>query len=134
MVNGRMRGLFVVGLLLVCGCSRQDADRLARVTRKAVAKVEALTGAAPDRLAAGWQAMRAGWDEAALDGRVAERLQWDRALTGAQVRVQAAGGGVVELQGTVTSENQRSRAVELAQATVGVESVVDKLEVSGAAP
>ncbi len=133
MVNRRVSGLCLVVLLAACGCSRQDAHRLARVTRKAVAKVEGLTGGAPDRLTAGWQAMRAGWDEAALDGRVAERLRWDRALAGAQVRVQAS-GGVVELQGTVTNENQRSRALEVAEATVGVERVVDKLEIANATP
>lgn len=122
-------GWLLLGLLAVpTSCNRQDADRLARVGRKAAGKVEGLTGGAPDRLAETCQALRTGWDEVALDARVSARLRWDKGLAGAHVEVHASGGGV-ELVGKVANANQRGRAVELAQATVGVEEVTEKLEV-----
>jgi osmotically-inducible protein OsmY len=120
-------------LLGLCGCNHEDADRLARVSRKAAAKVEGLTGSAPRRLADGWQAMRAGWDEIALDARVSARLRWDKGLAGARIEVRAS-GGTVELEGSVLSANQRARAVELAEATSGVDRVTDKLEISEEQP
>ncbi len=126
-----MRGTCKVGLLAVlvlaaCGCDKPDADRLARVARKAAAKLQPAGGG--DRLTCGLQAVRGSWDELALDARVATRLRWDKVLAAAQIEVQA-NGGVVELKGKVAGEEQRQRALELARATVGVERVIDTLEV-----
>ena len=122
-------GLCVL-LLGLGGCNHQDADRLARVSRKAAEKVQALTTGSSNRVAEGVQVMRASWDEIALDARVAARLRWDKGLAGSHIEVRAS-GSTVELHGTVTSANQRGRAVELAEATVGVERVTDSLEISG---
>jgi osmotically-inducible protein OsmY len=127
----RGSGWLLLGVLTAAaGCNHEDADRLARVSRKAAAKVQGLTGDAPGRLAETCQVLRSGWDEVALDARVTARLRWDKGLSGAHVEVRAS-GGTVELVGTVASDNQRGRAVELAQATVGVEQVTDRLTVEG---
>jgi osmotically-inducible protein OsmY len=123
-------GVLLLGL---CGCNHQDADRLARVGRKAAEKVQGLTGNSSGRVAEGLQVMRASWDEVALDARVSARLRWDKGLAGAQVEVHA-NGAVVELQGTVADANQRGRAVDLAGATAGVERVTDNLTVGGEQP
>jgi osmotically-inducible protein OsmY len=128
MGKGRTAWL-LLGLLATCGCNHQDADRLARVSRKAAAKVEGLTGGAGQHLADACQALRASWDEVALDARVSARLRWDKGLAGSHIEVRAT-GAAVELQGTVADANQRARAVEVAEATVGVEQVTDKLEIS----
>jgi osmotically-inducible protein OsmY len=133
MGKGRTGWLVLVLLLTLCGCNRNDADRLARVSRKAAAKVEGMTGAAPDRLAEGWTALRAGLDEVALDARVSARLRWDKGLAGAHIEVRAS-GGVVELLGTVVDDSQRGRAIDVAQATVGVERVTNNLEISADQP
>jgi osmotically-inducible protein OsmY len=109
------------------GCSGQDADRLARVGRTAAAKAEDLTGGARNRLTGGWQALRGSWAEATPDSRVAARLHWDKSLAGAAIQVSSPGNGQVRLQGTVADLSQRRRAVELAQATLGVEEVLDEL-------
>jgi osmotically-inducible protein OsmY len=120
-------------LLLLCGCNHQDADRLARVTRKAAEKVQGLTGGSSNRVSEGLQVMRASWDEIALDARVAARLRWDKALSGSHIEVRSSGSNV-ELRGTVTGANQRGRAIELAEATLGVERVTDNLEIAGDQP
>ena len=117
-----------------CGCNSQDADRLAQVGRVAAARVERLTGGARGKLAGGWQAVRGSLSEATLDSRVATRLRWDQALADADIQVAAQGRGVVQLQGTVANPEQRRRAVELAQTTLGVEQVLDALTLSGEAP
>jgi osmotically-inducible protein OsmY len=122
-------GLCVL-LLGVGGCNHRDADRLARVSRKAAEKVQALTTGSSNRVAEGLQVMRASWDEIALDARVAARLRWDKGLAGSHIEVRAS-GTTVELHGTVASANQRGRAVELAESTLGVERVSDNLELSG---
>ena len=133
MGKGWARWLLAALLLGPAGCSHQDADRLARVARRSAAKVEGLTGGAGHRLSDGWQALRVGWDEVTLDSRVGARLRWDKGLAGAHIEVHAS-GTTVELEGTVADANQRGRAVDLAEATLGVEHVTDKLEIAGEQP
>jgi osmotically-inducible protein OsmY len=132
---GKRRARWLVaGLLLgLAGCSHQDADRLTRVARRAAAKIEALTGGVGHQLPDGWQTLHVGGDEAALESRVGTRLRWDRALAGATIEVRAS-GTTVELHGTVADDNQRGRAVELAGATLGVEHVTDKMELTAEQP
>jgi osmotically-inducible protein OsmY len=130
----RRAGWLLAGLLLgLAGCSHQDVDRLARVARRAAAKLEGLTGGVGRQLPDGWPALHAGGDDTALESRVGARLRWDRALAGATIEVRAS-GTTVELHGTVADANQRGRAVELAEATLGVEHVTDKLELAGEQP
>ena len=132
--GARPAGLFVFSLAaLAGGCNSDDAGRLARVGRKVVAKVEALTGNADSKLTKGLQALRGEWDEAPVDGRVAARLRWDKELADAQIEVFSE-GGVLKLRGTVHDLAQRRRAVELAESTAGVQQIVDILEVPAEAP
>jgi osmotically-inducible protein OsmY len=120
----------VVSLALAAGCSNQDAEHLTTIARQTATRAEALAGGPEGRLAVGWHAIRGSGDQPALEARVAARLRWDKALAGAAVQVRVT-GGTVELRGTVRDLAQRRRAVELAQATVGVEEVADALEVLG---
>jgi osmotically-inducible protein OsmY len=121
-------GLILSLALTSCGCS-QDADLLARVFHKTAAKFDGVTGRLRDKLHNGWGVVRGSLSEASLDSRVALRLRWDSDMTGADVQVRLAGPGVVELNGTVADLTQRRRAVELANTTVGVENVLDRLRV-----
>ena len=111
------------------GCSRDDADCLARIGRQTVAKAETLTDEANGRLNAGLQALRAGEKEPGVESRVGERLRWDKELHTAKIAVHLVDGGV-ELRGKVANAEQRQRALELARGTLGVENVVDALEES----
>jgi osmotically-inducible protein OsmY len=122
---GALAGVLVV----LCGCNHQDADRLARVGRKVAGKLDGATGGAQAKLADSLQAVRGSWEEVALDARVTARLRWDKALGGTRITVQAT-GSVVELRGTVGSDNQRRRAEDVAETTTGVERVVNALEVT----
>jgi osmotically-inducible protein OsmY len=124
-----MAAALTAAALTMAGCSNEDTDGLARVARLSAAKVEEMTGGAPEKVADSLTTMRANWNELALDARVALRLRWDKDLQGTDIRVHAA-NGIVELKGTVRDLPQRQRAVQLAQTTVGVVEVVDSLEVS----
>lgn len=73
--------------------------------------------------------MRSNMDEFTLEAKVLARLRWDKSLDGMQIEVRTT-HGVVELKGGVAKEEQRKRAVEIAEATVGVENVVDSLTVN----
>jgi osmotically-inducible protein OsmY len=125
--RGRRWRMLAVTLAL-CGCS-DDADRLARVCRKTAAKFDGVTEGMRDKLHNGWGAVRGSVSEASLDSRVALRLRWDKDMNEADVQVRLVGPGAVELIGAVTDLSQRRRAVELAQTTAGVETVLDHLTV-----
>lgn len=109
------------------GCSRDDADCLARIGRQTMAKAETLTDEANGRVNAGLHALRAGEKDPGVDARVSERLRWDKELHAAKITVRLVHGGV-ELRGKVANAEQRQRAVELARSTLGVENVVDAME------
>src|SRR5262245_47089082 len=115
------------------GCNRQDSQKLANVGRKVGEKAEALTGGTSGRLASGWQALRADMDKMALDARISARIRWDKSLEGTKIQV-FYHDGQIELKGQVKSFDQRQRAVQLANSTVGADNVVDSLEVTPEMP
>ena len=127
MGKARKRAVLLAALCLA-GCSGEDTDGLARVASKSATRFEEMTGGAPTKLAAGFDTMRANFNEFALDARVSLRLRWDKDLQKAAIQVQAK-NGIVELKGTVVDLPQRQRAVQLARTTVGVADVVDELVV-----
>ncbi len=128
---GRL-GLALGLALAACGCS-QDADRIARVCHKTAAKFDGVTENMRGKLQNGWGAVRGSVSETSLDSRVAMRLRWDKDMNGAEVQVRLAGPAVVELHGTVADLTQRTRAVQLARTTTGVENVRDALTIEGEA-
>jgi osmotically-inducible protein OsmY len=133
-MNGpRWRGLVLLGLLGMIGCQQKDADQLGRVARKAAEKVQAAAGGAQEPLNSGVQLMKANIDELSPESRVAVRLRWDKDLSSAPIKVKAV-GGVVELRGSVATNELKQRAVMLAKSTIGVEKVSDGLEVMGTTP
>jgi hypothetical protein len=117
-----------LALACLAGCSRSDADHLAQIGRKTMGRAGHLAGG-DGGPAASWQMVRAGLDDITLDSRVSARLRWDKGLADTPIQVHTT-GGVVELRGTVRDLNQRRRAVDLAENTIGVEKVVDALELS----
>jgi osmotically-inducible protein OsmY len=97
--------------------------------RLAAAKVEEMSGGAPNKVAASLDTMRANWNELALDARVSLRLRWEKDLQNVTIQVQAK-NGIIELKGKVGDIVQRQRAVQVARSTVGVVDVVDGLDVA----
>lgn len=127
------QGLILGSALTLCGCS-EDADRLARVMQKTSIKFEGVTGKLREKLHNGWGAVRGSVSETSLDSRVTLRLRWDTDMARSDVQAALVGPGAVELTGVVADLTQRRRAVELAQTTAGVESVVDRLTVEADSP
>ncbi|HWL74549.1 MAG TPA: BON domain-containing protein, partial [Burkholderiaceae bacterium] len=80
----------------------------------------------------GWAEIRSSVDRLGVQGRVYGRLRWDKATAGAPIEIQVEGEDVVVLSGSVPKESARKKAVELANDTVGVREVVDKLRVEPA--
>lgn len=119
------RAMLLFALTLLSGC--QDADQLSRLGAKLSQKAEAFFSTHGGQLAQSWPALSIHLGEVALDARVSARLRWDNKLSDLSFRVTVDGGNV-ELQGKVQDGEQRKRAVELAESTVGVEKVTDKLE------
>lgn len=121
--------LFVLVLAGTLALSKaDDLDILARAGRKARAQVTAVM---PEgrKLAGPLAAFRAG-DALPVEERVRVRIQTDKAMIGADVTVIAtATAGEVRLRGTVASGGQKLRAIELANATNGVETVTEELAV-----
>jgi osmotically-inducible protein OsmY len=117
-------------LFLLCGCDRQDAERLDRIGHKVVDKIQGVAGDTEDKFSESWLILRSSWGEVSPDARVTARLRWDKSLVGASIQATNV-DGVVHLHGTVMDTNQRQRALGLAQETAGVEQVDDGLEVVG---
>lgn len=122
-----MRKLGVLFLLTgsILGCDTQDTERINRLGKLTVDKVQSLAGD-NSKLFSGLQPLRRDGEQG-LDARVAARLHWEKSLADAQIEVSIK-DGKVELKGKVTDLTQRRRAVELAESTVGADRVVDLLE------
>jgi hyperosmotically inducible protein len=65
---------------------------------------------------------------AALTAKIKSKMALDDTIEASRIDVDTA-EGVVRLNGTVDSEAQRTRALQLARETDGVVSVVDELQV-----
>lgn len=121
--------LILVALFLLLVGSRfkpSDGDKLAAVSRLAVAKVRAALPPG-EKLAGPVNALRKELPERPED-RVKARLDADKGLEGVSVGV-VAEGTTVRLRGVVPTAAARNRAVELAETTTGVEKVIDELAV-----
>src|SRR5438045_4947597 len=69
------RKWLLVALLLVGGCAKQDADRLAHIAQKSGQKLDRLTGGMRNKVTGGWHAARGSLGAATLDSRVQTRLK-----------------------------------------------------------
>jgi hyperosmotically inducible protein len=124
------RGIWVSLAIVLCGCSNQDAEQLARIGRKAVSKMEDAAGGSRGRVVTGYQAIRGSLCDATLDSRVATRMHWEKTLEDSEIEVQLISPGTIKLLGRVPDFPQKQRAQEVAQSTVGVTQVVNELVVA----
>lgn len=77
-----------------------------------------------------WAEIRESVDKFEVEGRVYSRLHWDKRLAEEKIDIEVEREGVVILTGTATDERAQRRAVQLTESTVGVERVVDRLQVA----
>ena len=82
-----------------------------------------------ERVATGVDQAQRGLAEAGLTGKIKAKMALDDIVKARSIDVDTA-GTVVTLTGRVWSEAERMRAVQLAQETEGVTSVVDRLTVA----
>lgn len=83
-----------------------------------------------NRLRKTWADFRKSVDELSVQGRVYGRLHWDKAIGSAPIEITVQDENVVTLSGTVPNEAAHRTAVTLANDTVGVRQVVDRLNVA----
>jgi osmotically-inducible protein OsmY len=119
--------LLCLCLIVLTGCVRQDTEILSRVGRKLAEKAQSSTADLRDKLPFRLTTASA---EPALVDHIQQRLSTDKLLAASKIDVQVH-GAEVELIGTVEREEQKNRAVDLAETTRGVEKVVISLQVRG---
>jgi hyperosmotically inducible periplasmic protein len=77
-----------------------------------------------------WAEFRKSVDELSVQGRVYGRLHWDKAIGSAPIEITVQNENVVTLSGSVPTEAARRKAVSLANDTVGVRQVIERLTVA----
>lgn len=118
-------GLAVVWL---AAGKRSDVDALARTGGAVAVSLKAVL---PDasKVAGPFVAFKPG-NVLPIEESVRVRIRTDKSMAGAEVTVlPGAVVGEVKLRGIVPTAQHRVRAIELAEATVGVERVVDEIAV-----
>ncbi len=83
-----------------------------------------------DKIRKTWAEFRKSVDELSVQGRVYARFHWDKALAAAPIEITVQDENVVTLTGTVPNETARRTAVTLANDTVGVHQVIDRLSIA----
>ena len=114
--------LLPAALLLLCGCNKDDARRLAEVGKHLGKRTAALAWSTP-RMQEKWPK---GWGELPPEVRVRLRLRWDEHLAEVPVNVESAGPSTIKLTGSMTA-SQRRRVVQIAESTLGVEKALDEM-------
>jgi osmotically-inducible protein OsmY len=115
-----MRIAFVLGLVVLAGCSREDGERLGRVGRLAGEKVR---DAAPQKTP-----LDNLNSEATPAGRVRARFRTDTLLHDQPIQAIDGSDGV-HLRGRVATPEQAEWAIKLTQETQGVAAVVNELAI-----
>jgi hypothetical protein len=107
------------------GCSRQDTESLAGIGRKLADRAAVATASCRAR----FDGLNTGAAGNSIQDKVTRRLRWEKVLADIPIEVTAT-GDEIELKGTVKNAEQRTRATELAEATVGVTRVLVSLTVT----
>jgi osmotically-inducible protein OsmY len=123
----------VVAVLCISGigCQARDGELLAQAGHKAAQKLGLTRGPSTNTLTG---TLRGSLGETSVSARVENRLRWDRFLANQTLEVVQTGPATVTLKGTLPEEGMRARANEIARATLGVERVVDELEIRDGSP
>jgi osmotically-inducible protein OsmY len=79
-----------------------------------------------DRVATGAAQAQRALTDGGLTAKIKSKMALDDTVRAAAIDVDTA-GGVVTLSGTVRSDAERARAIQLARETEGVKSVTDRL-------
>lgn len=123
------RLLLCVGFLAFhSGCNQGDAERLARIGSALTERTAELTSSISADFRDEWRDWQSRSAGRQVLQRVIQRLETDKRLAKCAIVV-SLDGNTIELRGEVHSEEQRRRAVDLAESTAGVANVRDLLQV-----
>jgi hypothetical protein len=117
--------------LVLAGCTQQDTDTLARMSRKFIDRSQRAADSIRVQVEGDLRHIPHGEamsKEPGLKEKVEARLRFDAPLADAKIEVSVT-GAEVELRGTVKSDAQRRRASDLVETTAGVQVVNDALKV-----
>jgi hypothetical protein len=121
-----LRVVVVCLLLVLAGCKARDGDILRQVAQRAASKLQDASGPAA-QLPAG---VPVPVPRVSLVARVEARIRYDRHLADHSLVVRAQGTNAVVVTGTVPEPSIKQRALDLAKSTVGVERVVDEVQLA----
>lgn len=107
------------------GTGRRIGDKV----DQAIERLREGTKDVADRVREEFEEARAKVDRMGVAGRVYARLHWDKALQDVSLSVDVGKTRVTILHGTVRSEAAKTRAGQLTIDTVGVQQVVNDLQV-----
>lgn len=142
MIRALLKLIIVVGVLVAAamfllgyrfvdgGVVRHEAPAVGTSGRAPMSTERAREAGAEvgEKVAAGANEARAALRNASLTAKIKSKMALDDTIKAADINVDTA-GSVVTLTGTVHSEAERTRAVQLAKETQGVTSVTDRLVV-----
>jgi osmotically-inducible protein OsmY len=108
----------------------QEQGTAERIRRR----IEEGAGKLAEEVREGWADVRRRVDELGVQGRVYGRLRWDKALADDPINVDVEKKSTDEdstviLTGRVPDEEAHIKALLLAQDTVGVRDVIDRLQI-----
>lgn len=122
------RAALLLVVFLLAGCNRQDTECLARIGKRVLERSQSATTEFGERVHGGLRELRG---EAEVKDHVVERLRWDKGLVDLKLDVEVKERKAT-LRGAVNNPDQKRRAVELVQTTVGIEEVVDEVTLAEA--
>ena len=122
-------GGFLVGWWTRAGDATPDrAGEVETTGRQAAERAQDATAELGDRAAAAAGQARNAVEDAALTAKIKSKMALDDTVEVLKIDIDTV-NGVVTLTGTVDTEAQRKRALQLARETDGVTRVVDRLEI-----
>src|SRR5436190_11241296 len=110
-------------LISLSGCNRHDTDALARIGQRIAVHTRRNADEMSAKLELPWKDAN---KEPTLRAKIESRLRWDSALTECKFEIQTK-EKEVELKGSVKTDEQRQRAIDLAQTVVGVDKVIETI-------
>ena len=110
------------------GTSPSAGQAIGRTEGVDATRAREASAAVRDKVAAGAIEAQRAIGNAALTGKIKAKMALDDTIKDVDVNVDTAGGAVT-LRGTVHTEAERARVLQLARETAGVTSVNDRLTV-----
>jgi BON domain len=126
--------IIVVGIAIIPGLALTESPAQEGTGESIGRRIDRGLEQLTDEVREAWAKARKQVDQLGVQGRVYGRLRWDKALADQPIDVDidqkpTEQGSTVILTGRVPDENAREKAIELAQDTVGVREVIDRLQV-----